>query len=382
MKLTVNKDAILDGLAKVQSIVGTRTTLPILYNVYWKADKDGLTLTATDLEISVRTTVDANISRTGGTTLPARRLYSILGALPKSDIEIDVDEKDNASIRCDASYFKIIGMSEEEFPALPKFQGQRTFILDQGDLKRMLMATRYAASSDESRAILNGVLFSFRGEQLGIVATDGRRMAHYTMDLEFPKESEGDWVVPSKTVAELLKTLKDEGPLKIQVSDNQIAFEFETAKKLVDEEGAEKPAGAGKMLIYSKLIDGTYPNFRQVMPGSCEERISIEREALLSAVHRVSLLVSDKASPITLSFSKNRLEIVGIAQDVGEAKESLPVKYTGKELTISFNPDFLMDPLKNLACDEVALELTDELSPGVLKADTPFLYVLMPMRVR
>ena len=364
MKLLINKDVILDGLAKVQSIVGSRTTLPILYNVYWKADKEKLKLTATDLEISVQTDVEAKISRTGGTTLPAKKLYSILGALPANEIEIDVDEKDNAAIKCGASYFKIIGISEEEFPSLPKFQGQRSFVVDQGHMKRMLMATHFAASTDEARAILNGVLVSFRGEKLSIVATDGRRMAHYTMDVEFPKESEGDWVVPSKTVGELLKTLKDEGPLKIQVSENQIAFEF------------------GTMLIYSKLIEGTYPNFRQVIPTSCEERISIEREALLSAVHRVSLLVSDKASPITLTFSKNRLEIVGIAQDVGEANESLPIKYSGKEITISFNPDFLMDPLKNLSCDEVALELTDELSPGVLKADTPFLYVLMPMRVR
>ncbi len=364
MKLVVNKDVILDGLSKVQSIVGARTTLPILYNVYWKADKERLTLTATDLEISVRTTVEAKISRTGGTTLPAKKIYSILGALPVSEIEIDVDEKDVASIRAGASYFKIIGISEEEFPSLPKFQGQRSFVLDQGHVKRMLMATHFAASADEARAILNGVLFSFRGEQLSIVATDGRRMAHYTLDTEFPKESEGDWVVPSKTVGELLKTLKDEGPLKIQVNENQIVFEF------------------GPMVIYSKLIEGTYPNFRQVIPASCEERISIERQALLSAVHRVSLLVSDKASPITLTFSKNHLEIKGIAQDVGEAEETLPIKYTGKEIAISFNPDYLMDPLKNLASEEIALELTDELSPGVLKADTPFLYVLMPMRVR
>lgn len=364
MKLVVNKDVILDGLAKVQSIVGSRTTLPILYNVYWKADKDGLTLTSTDLEISVRTTVEAKISRTGGTTLPAKKLYSILGALPSNEIEIDVDEKDNASIKCGASFFKIIGISEEEFPALPRFEGQRSFVLDQGHVKRMLMATHFAASNDEARAILNGVLMSFRGEKLTIVATDGRRMAHYTLDTEFPKESEGDWVVPSKTVGELLKTLKDEGPLKIQVSDNQIAFEF------------------GTMLIYSKLIEGTYPNFRQVIPGHSEERVSMPREELLDAVHRVSLLVSDKSSPITLTFSKTRLHIKGVAQDVGEAEDTVPVKYSGKEISISFNPDFLMDPLKNLTCDEVALELTDELSPGVLKADTPFLYVLMPMRVR
>ena len=380
MKLVVNKDVILDGLAKVQSIVGARTTLPILYNVHLEADKESLRLTATDLEITVCTKIAAakpkkdeeteggavalKIARTGGTTLPAKRLYSILGALPQNEIEIDVDEKDNASIKCGASYFKLIGIDEDEFPALPKFQGQRSFMLDQGHIKRMLLATHFAASGDESRAILNGVLMSFRGDKLTVVSTDGRRMAKYDLDTEFPKDSEGDWVIPSKTVGELLKTLKDEGSLKIQISDNQVLFEFDT------------------MQIYSKLIEGTYPNFRQVIPTSCEERVSILREDLLAAVHRVSLLVGDKSNPITLTFSKNRLEIKGVAQDVGEAEEALPVKYAGKEITISFNPDFLMDPLRNLSSEEVSFELTDELSPGVLKSDTPFLYVLMPMRVR
>ena len=378
MKLIVNKDVILDGLQKVQSVVGSRTTLPILYNVCWKTEKDQVTLTATDLELTVRTEIkiakgpDAaksessalKISRTGGTTLPARKLYSIIAALPVSEIEIDVSDKDVATIRAGASKFSIIGISEDEFPALQKFKEKKTFKLDQGHLKRMLLATNYAASADESRAILNGVLLSFRGEKLTVVATDGRRMAHYELEMDIPKESEGDWVVPSKAVAELLRTLKDEGPLEIQVSDNQISFEFDT------------------LLIVSKLIEGTYPNFRQVIPGSCEERISIPREELLSAVYRVSLLVSDKSNPITLSFKKNKLEVNGVAQDVGDAEDSVTIKYTGKEITISFNPDFLMDPLKNLTCEEVALELTDELSPGVLKGDTPFLYVLMPMRVR
>lgn len=365
MKLVVNKDVILDGLQKVQNVIGSRTTLPILYNVYWLADKEQLTLSATDLEVSVRTVIkDAKITRTGGTTLPARRLFSILREMPANEIEIDVDEKDVASIRAGQSFFKIIGISEEEFPPLPQFKGNRSFVLDQGHLKRMLLATHYAASGDETRAILNGVLMSFRGDELSIVATDGRRMAYYKLAMEIPAESEGDLVIPSKTVNELLKTLKDEGPLKVQVSENQVVFEFDT------------------MLIYSKLIDGTYPNYRQVIPSSSEQHIAIEREELLNAVRRVSLLVSDKASPITLTFSKNRLEIRGVAQDIGEAEDSLPIKYAGKEISISFNPDFLMDPLRNLSCDEVALELTDELSPGVLTADTPFRYVLMPMRVR
>lgn len=364
MKLIVNKDVVLEGLQKVQSIVATRSTLPVLYNVYLKAEKDKLWLTATDLEVTVRTSVDAKVSRTGGATLPARRLFSIFRELPANDIEIDVDDKDVAAIRSGASFFKIIGISEDEFPPLPKFQGSRSYSLDQKLFKAMLSSTHYAASRDETRFILNGVLLSFKGGKLHLVATDGRRMAMWEQDLESSREMDGDWVVPSKTVSELLKSLKDEGDLKIQVSDSQIAFEFDS------------------MLVISKLIEGTYPNFRQVIPPKSDERVVLERELLLNAIRRVALLVSDKSNSITLAFGKDNVEISAVAADIGEAKEKVAVKYRGKEIAISFNPEFLMDPLRNLAADEVSLDFTDELSPGVLRSDKPFLYVIMPMRVK
>jgi DNA polymerase-3 subunit beta len=364
MKLIVNKDVVLEGLQKVQSIVATRSTLPVLYNVYLKAEKDKLWLTATDLEVTVRTSVEAKIARTGGTTLPARRLFSIFRELPANDIEIDVDDKDVASIRSGASYFKIIGISEDEFPPLPKFQGNRSYALEQKLFKNMLLSTHYAASRDETRFILNGVLLSFKGGKLAMVATDGRRMAMWEQELEIARDMEGEWVVPSKTVNELLKSLKDEGSLKIQVSESQIAFEFDS------------------MLVISKMIEGTYPNFRQVIPSHTDERVMLERELLLNAIRRVALLVSDKSNSVTLSFGKDSVEVSAVAADVGEAKEKVAVKYRGKELAISFNPEFLMDPLRNLAGDEVSIDLSDELSPGVIRSDKPFLYVIMPMRVK
>lgn len=364
MKLIVNKDVVLDGLQKVQSIVATRSTLPVLYNVYLKAEKDRLWLTATDLEVTVRTSVDAKVARTGGSTLPARRVFSIFRELPSNDIEIDVDDKDTAAIRSGASYFKIIGVSEDEFPPLPKFQGNRSYTLDQKVFKAMLASTHYAASHDETRFILNGVLLSFKGGKLAVVATDGRRMAMWDQEVEIGRDMEGDWVVPSKTVSELLKSLKDEGTVKIQVSENQVAFEFDG------------------MLIISKLIEGTYPNFRQVIPTRYDERVEMDREPLLNAVRRVALLVSDKSNSITLAFGKDNLEISALAADVGEAKEKMAIKYRGKDISISFNPEFLLDALRNLSADSVVFELSDELSPGVLRCDKPFLYVIMPMRVK
>jgi DNA polymerase-3 subunit beta len=278
-------------------------------------------------------------------------------------VEWDTDGDHITSILSGASFFKIIGIADEEFPPLPTFSGDNSFGLEQGVLKEMLRNTRYAASNDETRYMLNGVLMSFNDEKLTVVATDGRRLALLEQEVEFPKSAEVDLVIPGKTADELIKNLRDEGSVKIQASVNQISFEFEN------------------LLIVSKLIEGTYPNFQQVIPSQCEERVSVERESLFTAVRRVSLLANDKSNSIRLSFLPNQLEVSAVTPQVGEALETIPVKYTGKKISIAFNPEFLLDPLRNITSDEIAFEMTDDLSPGVLKCDLPFLYVLMPMRI-
>ncbi len=364
MKLTVSKDAILDGLQKTQSIISTRSTLPVLYNVYLKAEQDRVWLTSTDLEVTVRTAVAAKVSRTGGTTLPARRIFSIFRELPVNEIEIDVDDRDVATIRAGASFYKINGISEDEFPPLPKFQGNRIYSLEQAAFKSMLQATHYAVSTDESRPMLSGVLLSFKGGKLSVVATDGRRMAMWEQESEFGSDMEGEWTVPTKTVGELLKLLNTEGQIRIQVAESQISFEFDN------------------LLMISKLVDHAYPNFRQVIPQGSDERISLERELVLHAVRRVALLLTDRSGSITLSFSKDHLDVSAMAVDVGEAKERVAIKYSGKDVSVAFNPDFLLDPLRNLSSDEVSFEVSDELSPCLIRNDKPFLYVLMPMRIK
>ncbi len=363
MKLVASKENILEGLQKIQSGISSRNTLPILNNVLLRAKDGAVQLTATDLEVSVQTTFEAKVAREGATTLPARRLFSIIKELPASDIELTVDDKDTATIKAGSSVFKIIGISDEEFPPIPQFEGQRTFSLDQGLFRKMLAATYYSSSNEESRYVLNGVLLSFKDDKLTVVATDGRRMALFEQEVEFPEASSGDFIIPNKTIVELVKTLGAEGPVKIMIGDNQAAFAY------------------GNLLIITKLIDGTFPNFRQVIPSQCEERVGLEREQLLNAVRRVSL-VNDKTSSVTLAFEKDNLTISTSSAEVGEASESMAIKYRGKAMGIAFNPDFMMDCLRNLTTDEVALEFSDELSPGVMKCDAPFLYVLMPMRIR
>src|ERR1700677_526736 len=363
MKFSVSKDKLLEGLSTVQNVVSTRTTLPILSNVLLQANDGDIRLTTTDLDVGVRGSIEAQIERSGATTLPARRLFAIVRELPASEIYVDVDAKNFASIRSGSSFFKILGLPEEEFPPLARFNDAKEFTIGQKELKDGLKKTSYAISTDETRYVLNGILFTFKDNKLTLVATDGRRLALVDIELEFPRSQEVDIIVPSKAVTELGRLLGEDGDVKLTVGENQIAFEVN-----------------GTLLV-SKLIEGNYPNYRQVIPAETKERITLERELFLNCVHRVSLLASEKSNSVKLIFSKNNIDITANTPDVGEAKESVAVQYKGKEFSIAFNPEFLMAPLRNLGNDEVFLDLTDEMSPGVIKIQTPFLYVLMPMRI-
>lgn len=363
MKIAVTKEALLEGLQRIQNVVSNRATLPVLSNALLEATESGLRLTTTDLEVSVRCSVEAKVERTGATTLPARRLASIIRELPNSEIVIEVDAKNAATIRCGASFFKIYGLPQEEFPAFPTFGEPKSFTLKQSELRDGLRKTSYAISSDETRYVLNGILFSLADNKMTLVATDGRRLALFDSDIEFPKSHERDFILPTKAVTELQRLLGDTGDVTISTSENLASYELNGAQ------------------IVSKLVEGNYPNYRQVIPGEAKERITLEREALLNCVRRVSLLSSDKTSSVRLSFTKNNLDIAANTPEVGEAKESMAINYRGKDLSIAFNPEFLMDPLRNLPNDEVFLELIDEMSPGVVKIQSPFLYVIMPMRV-
>ena len=363
MKFSVTKEKLLECLQQVQNVVSTRTTLPILSNVLLQTNGSEIRLTTTDLDVGVRGSFEANIEKEGATTLPARRLFTIIRELPSSEIQFDVDGKNAASIRSGQSFFKILGLPEEEFPPLPKFDDSKVVTIRQKDLRDGLRKTSYAISTDETRYVLNGVLFSFKDNKLTLVATDGRRLAMLDIDLEFPRSHEADIIVPTKAVTELQRLLTDDGDVRVSVGGSQIAFDLNNS------------------LLVSKLIEGNYPNYRQVIPGEMKERVTLERETFLNSLRRVSLLASDKSNSIKLNFSKNNIDITANTPEVGEAKESLPVAYKGREFSIAFNPEFLMAPLRNLAEDEIFLDLIDEMSPGVIKIQSPFLYVLMPMRI-
>ena len=256
-----------------------------------------------------------------------------------------------------------MGLPAEEFPRFPEPSVECTLKMEQNVLKTLLRRTAYAASTDESRFVLNGVLFSLKQDKLTTVATDGRRLALAEAEISAMKGKEAEFIVPNKTIAELLRLLSDSGDVAMFAAESQVIAEFATTR------------------VVSKLVEGAFPNFRQVIPSEAKERITLERETFLAALHRASLLASEKHQAVKLNFTKNNLTITATTPEVGEAKETMAINYKGKEIGIGFNPHFLMDPLRNLDADEIVLELTDDLSPGVIKISEPFLYVLMPMRL-
>ncbi len=363
MKFNLSKEAFLKGLQMVQSIISSHSTLPILYNVLLEIDKGKLSLVATDLTISMKHTMDLDTTKTCASTFQARRLFNIIREMPQDVIEMEIDEKDTALIQCGSSEYKVLGLSADEFPPLPSFEDACGFTITQLAFKDMLKKTGYAASLEETRQNLSGVLLSFKDQKLTTVATDGRRLALVEHELEIPGNAQTDIILPAKAVNELIKTLGDEGMVKIMALPNLAAFDM------------------GKTLIITKLIEGNYPNFRQVIPNQCEERVVVDRDSLLAALRRVALITTEQYPSVKVVFDKNQMIISAVTPDVGEAHESVPIKYSGKQITMAFKPEYIMDPLRNLVSDEVSIELVDDMSPAIIKCDIPFLYVLMPLRL-
>jgi DNA polymerase-3 subunit beta len=368
MNLTISKEQIINGLQAVQNVVSSRTTLPILSNVLLRAEEGRLEFTATDLDVTVACAVEAKVKKPGASTIPVKKLFGIVRELGNSELDLEVDDKNVCSIRSGPSFYKIHGLSADEFPPLPSFKEEKKVTLPQDTLRSMMKKTSFAISSDESRYVLNGIYISLKDHKMTMVATDGRRLALVDEEVDISEKSQGEFIVPAKAVNELNRLLQDKGTVDIQFVENQASFTLKGEKN-------------GSVLIVTKLIEGNYPNYRQVIPAETKERIALVREEFLHALRRAEIMTSEKSNSVKLAFGKNKLEITANSPEVGEAKESLAINYKGPDIAIAFNPKYVIDPLSALPNDEVFFELIDELSPGVLKINGPFLYVVMPMRL-
>lgn len=368
MNLTISKEQLINGLQSVQNVVSTRTTLPILSNVLLRAENDRLELTATDLDVTIACAVEAKVHRPGASTVPVKKLFGIVKELSSGDIELEVDDKNACSIRSGPSFYKVNGLSADDFPPIPKFLEEKKVTLPQETVRGMMRKTSFAMSTDEARYVLNGIFVSLRDHKMTMVATDGRRLALVDEEIDVSDQGQGEFIIPSKTVNELNRLLADKGEVEIRYAENQASFTLKGEKE-------------SSILIVTKLVEGNYPNYRQVIPPETKERVGLIREEFLHALRRAEIMTSEKSNSVKLAFEKNKLEITANSPDVGEAKETIAINYKGADMAIAFNPKYVIDPLNALPNDEVFIELIDELSPGVLKINGPFLYVVMPMRL-
>lgn len=371
MKFKINRKHFGPALGQVSNIVGTRATIPILGNVLINAQDTTVSLTTSNLDVAIRLFIKADVLTPGAITLPVKRLAAIINSLPSDEVAVEICGDNRVKITSGSSTFQLHGIAAGEFPPLSPLANQCSFSLDQGILAQLLRKVAYAQSTDENRYTLNGVFFNFADERLTLVATDGRRLATAAYPLEVGAQG-GSIILPAKTVAELQRILGTGGDVKIEFNEKQVSFVVKITK---DDSGL-----VDNVQLVSKVVEGTFPNFRQVIPKETVNRVEIERELMLGALERAQLVVSDKSTSIKVAFAGNGLEVSASSSEFGEANEKVDVAYEGEPVKIAFNPKYLTDPLSALANDKIYFEFKDEMSPGVVKNNEDFCCVVMPQR--
>jgi DNA polymerase-3 subunit beta len=362
MKFKTEKESLLNGIQRVQNIITAKAALPILSNILLENYSDGVRLTATDLDVGISCVIPVNVLEQGAITIPAKRLGDIIKELPSNDIVVTVKKNNLVVIETDSCQFKIMGLPREEFPKLPEFKDKEVIKIDQAVLSEMLRLTSFAVSFDETRYVLNGILFQINKNNLVLVATDGKRLAVVEKKIQQSIDKDMRIIVPIKTIHELNRNLKTEGELSLILGENQALFDL------------------GSVVIISRLIEGEFPAYHQVIPPLSENKMRAEREQLLLAIKRASLLSTPDYQAVKLELFKNKLVVSKSTPDIGESREEIAVEYQGKEIAIGFNPNYLIDVLKNLSDETVEIELSDTEKPGVIRI-SGYTYIVLPMRL-
>ncbi len=361
MRAKLNHADLLEGIQSIQNVIPSRATLPVLLNFLLETHEGLVRITATDLDMGISKNIPAEIQEDGKITIPARRFGEIVRELPEEkDITISVKKNNSIHINCGACFFKLMGMPAEEFPKIPKIDKEKNFALKQKELKQMLELTVFTVPHDEPRYVLNGMFFDLKDAVLNLVATDGRRLSLVKRNIE--KTNSVQMIVPVKTIQELSRLLKEEGDVKIIYSANQVCFELNGT------------------IIISRLIEGEFPGYAQVIPEEKKTKLLINREAFLQAVKRAALFTTAEALPVKLEAFKDKMVISKIVPEIGEARDEIPLNYGGKEFAIGFNPYYLIDVLKNLKEEEVPFELEEGDKPGVIRLPE-YIHIVLPMQL-
>lgn len=367
MKFTITREQLKEGLDAVAAAVQAKTTLPVLANILLEATRDGLKLSGTDLDIAVSTVVPASVDQEGAITLPARKLVELVRELPSAGIRITTQGEQRVIIECGRSKFKLLGLPREEFPAFPQVTFSASSRTTARDLQKLVAHVAFAASTEESRPILNGVLWQLTGDRMRMVATNGHRLAKMEVPVQGGSEP-AELIVPPKALEQIRKLFGPDDELEIGRSENHLGFRSATTQ------------------VFTRLIEGPYPNYEQVIPRENDKLATAEKAALMAALRRMSIVASDQTHRIRMSFGDGSCKLSVTTPDLGEAQEEITVTYEGEPLDIGFNANYLLEVLKYIPTEEVRMtfkapERAATVEPVGWDDPSSYLTLVMPLRL-
>ena len=367
MRFTISREKLQEGLTAVAASIPAKTTLPVLANILVETTERGIRLSGTDLDIAVSTEVAADVETAGAITIPAKKLSEIARELPPAPVKVGAVGEQRVTLECGRSKFKLLGLPRDEFPTFPQVRFQDSWRVRSGDLQKLISHTSFAVSTEESRPILNGVLWELRSDRMRMVATNGHRLAR--MDLPISGSTGGgDLIIPPKALEQVRRLFPAEEDLEIAQGDNHLGFRSPFTS------------------VFTRLIEGPYPNYEQVIPRD-NDRVAIsDKTALISALKRMSVIASDQTHRIRLSFNAGLLRFSVQTPDLGEAQDELPIRFTGDPIDIGFNANYLLEILRYIPTEEVrvtlkAPERAATVEPEAWADSASYLCLVMPLRL-
>lgn len=368
MRFTISREKLQEGLNAVSASIPTKTTLPVLANILVETTDRGIRLSGTDLDIAVSTEVTADVETSGAVTIPARKLSELAKELPPAPVKIAALGEQRITLECGRSKFKLLGLPRDEFPTFPAVRFNESWRIKSGDLQKLIAATSFAVSTEESRPILNGVLWELRPEHMRMVATNGHRLAKMETPIVASSAPASDLIVPPKALDQVRRLFPAEEELEVARGENHIGFRSPITS------------------VFTRLIEGPYPNYDQVIPRDNDKVAVADKGALTSALKRMSVIASDQTHRIRMSFNSGMLKFSVTTPDLGEAQDELPIRYNGDPMEIGFNAAYLLEILRYMPTDEVKLtfkapERAATIEPEAWNDPGSYMCLVMPLRL-
>lgn len=368
MRFTIAREKLQDGLTAVTASVPAKTTLPVLANILVETTDRGIRLAGTDLDMAVSTELTADVEAQGAITIPAKKLAEIVRELPSAPVKVSAAGEQKVTLECGRSRFRLLGLPRDEFPSFPAVKFADAWRVRSGELQKLIAHTSFAVSTEESRPILNGVLWELRPEQMRMVATNGHRLAKMEIPLSGSGTLAGDMIVPPKALEQIRRLFPAEEELEIARGENHLGF--------------RSPFTA----VYTRLIEGPYPNYEQVIPKDNDRVALADKNALTQALKRMSVIASDQTHRIRMSFNAGMVKFSVQTPDLGEAQDELPVNFEGDPLDIGFNASYLLEILRYMPTDEVRMtfkapERAATVEPVGWSDPSKYLCLIMPLRL-